>query len=105
MRSCVGKSLFVEAEDAQDVRFLTSQPTFQSLCQEHSPVLPQPSDPSVCLGYWRQKCCYLFLELGTTAERCTLAFLLGVGMFTISAIVSKSVRVHYCFMSLMSAVC
>lgn len=100
-----GKSLSVEAVDAQDVRFLTSQPTFQSICQGHSPVLPQPSDPSVSLGYWRQKCCYLFVELGTTAQQHTLAFLLGVGTFTISAVVSKSVRVLYCFMSLMSAVC
>lgn len=48
--------------------FGASLPTFQSICQEHSPVLPQPSDPSVSLGYWGQKCCYLFGELGTIAE-------------------------------------
>lgn len=85
--------------------FWASRPTFQSICQEYSPVRPQPSDPSVSLGWWRQQCCYLLVELGTIAERCTLGFLFAVGKFTTSAIVSESVRVHDCFMSLMSAVC
>lgn len=71
--------------------FWASQPTFQSVCQEHSPALPQPSHPSVSPGRWRQQCCYLHVQLGTMAGQHTLAFLFTVGKFTIRAIVSERV--------------
>jgi hypothetical protein len=99
------ESLGVKAEDDEDVRFQNKSANFPihlSRAQPSSVSAKWPICEPWLLG---TKSCYLLVELGTAAEQCTLAFLLAAGKFTISAIVPASVRVHYCFKLLMSAVC
>lgn len=65
--NCVWEESVYKAGDGQDIRFLNKSANFPIHLPESSSVLPELSGPSVSCGDWRQKSCYLFLELRTTA--------------------------------------